>query len=79
MQKGEYEVEFSGHAVFRAESRNVPSDVIEYVIQTGTFHRFGKDMVKIRKPWGGRVITCVGQIKDQRIRIITITCRKANP
>ncbi|MDP2718127.1 MAG: hypothetical protein Q8P02_05260 [Candidatus Micrarchaeota archaeon] len=74
MQKADYTVEFSGRATFRAKERGVPKDVMESVIQAGQFHRFAKNMVKISRNCGGKIVTCVGQIRG--IRIITVTVRR---
>jgi hypothetical protein len=47
--KGEIEVIFRAHAIFRASERNVPWELIETTIQRGSFEEFGKDMVRISK------------------------------
>lgn len=79
MRKGHYEIEFSGHATFRIENRSLPWDVVKNVIQNGSFQRFGKNMVNIKKVCGRDEVTCVGQIKEDRIRIITVTVRRKKP
>jgi len=71
--KGEYEVVFKDHAIFRADERGIPREVLEATIQTGEFKRFGKRMVKISRKHGDESVTCVGEIVGNCIRIITIT------
>ncbi len=73
MRKGDYEIVFKTHAVFRAEERRIPWDLIESTVQTGEFEKFGKRMVKISKEFKDARITCVGEIVGDVLKIITIT------
>ncbi len=73
MFKGEFEIVFKEHAIFRADGRRIPREVVEATIQTGEFTRFGRRRVKISRQFDVYKVTCVGEIIGQCIRIITIT------
>jgi len=73
VRKGEYEVVFRKHAIFRAEEREIPWELIEATVNCGKFERFGKHGVKIRKKFECGKLVCVGEIANGQIRIVTIT------
>lgn len=73
IRKGDYEVVFSTHALFRAEERGVSWNEIEAVVQNGVFKRFGKRLVKISKKFREKTVVCVAEECGCELKVITIT------
>ena len=75
MDISQYEIEISAHAIMRSYERGLEPDIIYAIVRGGTKKNFGKDYAKWTKAYKKQIITCVGQIKGQRIKIFTITIK----
>lgn len=67
-----YELEISHHAFIRAMERGVMPDMIEATLLGGKLKRFGKHGIKLSKKYKRFEVICVGEIKGQVLKIITI-------
>ncbi|HLC79771.1 MAG TPA: hypothetical protein VJG83_05120 [archaeon] len=75
MIKGKYEIIFMRHAILRAIERNITPDVVENAVMTGSFHRFGKNRMKIIKKLRKMQIVCIDEIIGNTIKIVSIARR----
>jgi len=67
-----YELEISRHAFIRAMEREVMPHMIEATLLGGKLKRFGKHGIKLSKRYKRFEVICIGEIKGQVLKIITI-------
>ncbi len=67
-----YTLEISHHAFIRAMGRGVMPDMIEAVIKGGKLKRYGKHGIKLSRKYKKFEVICVGEIKGEVLKIITI-------
>ncbi|MDI6737390.1 MAG: hypothetical protein QME12_02630 [Nanoarchaeota archaeon] len=67
-----YELEISHHAFIRAMEMEVMPHMIEATLLGGKLKRFGKHGIKLSKKYKRFEVVCVGEIKGQVLKIITI-------
>jgi hypothetical protein len=67
-----YELEISRHAFIRAMERDVTPNMVEATLLGGKLRRFGKHGIKLSKRYKRFEVICVGEIKGQVLKIITI-------
>lgn len=67
-----YELEISRHAFIRAMERGVMPHMVEATLLGGKLKRFGKHGIKLSKKYKRFEVICVGEIKGQVLKIITI-------
>ncbi len=67
-----YELEISRHAFIRAMEREVMPHMIEATLLDGKLKRFGKHGIKLSKRYKRFEVVCIGEIKGQVLKIITI-------
>lgn len=68
-----YEIEFRRHALKRAFQRGITPDMIEATIKGGRIKCFGKNHVKFYRRYKNFTVICVDEIRECRIKIVTIT------
>lgn len=74
--KGEIEVWFSSHAVFRADERGVSFEMLEDAVMTGKFEDFGNECIKISKRFDKGELVCVGAWASRnKIHVKTVVWR----
>ena len=71
MDMTQYEIEITAHAIMRSHQRGIDPDIICRIVRCGRRVDFGKDYAK----WTSKRITCVGQIRGNRIKIFTVTIK----
>ncbi|MBS3070147.1 DUF4258 domain-containing protein [Candidatus Micrarchaeota archaeon] len=73
LSKGELELVFSLHAVFRAEERGIDGRTLKAVVATGSFEKFGKNGLKIVKQTrDGRIVLVCRFLKPGLVKILTV-------
>ncbi|OIO26236.1 hypothetical protein AUJ14_02455 [Candidatus Micrarchaeota archaeon CG1_02_55_22] len=73
VDRGDYEVFFTAHALIQAARRGIDWASIEGAIRAGTFKRLKNDRINIEKPSPQGAIVCVGiEFQPHRIKVITI-------
>ncbi len=75
MDISQYEIDITMHALMRAYERGIDPEIMYTIIRGGLRKDFGKDYAKWSKTYKTQTITCVGQIKGNRIKIFTITIK----
>lgn len=68
----QYDIEIKRHSFIRSFERKITPDMIEATIKGGKIKRFGKNMVKFSKQYRNFTVICVGEIIENRIKIITV-------
>lgn len=71
-----YELEISRHAFIRAMERGVMPDMLEAALLGGKLKRFGKHGIKLSKRYKRFEVICVGEIKGQALKIITVETKE---
>ena len=71
MDVSKYKIEIKHHTFKRALQRKINPDLIENTIKTGKVTKQGKNYIKFI----GKNIICIGQISQDKIKIITIEKR----
>jgi hypothetical protein len=72
MDISKYNVEIRGHAYEQAIERCIHQDLIEKTLYNGEIKRFGKNYVKFINKGSKRTIICVGEIKGNKLVILTV-------
>lgn len=68
MDINKYEVEIKHHAFKQALKRKISPDLIENTLINGKIKRYGKNYIKFMT----KSAICVGQITNNKIKIITV-------
>ena len=68
----DYDIAIMRHAFKRALKRGIHPDMIEHIIINGKIKRFGKNRIKFINKGSKRTIICVGEIINNKIKIITV-------
>jgi hypothetical protein len=66
-----YTLTVTRHAFKRADERAIELDMLYQTVYNGTIERFGKNGIKFIKEGKQRII-CVGEIKGDQIKILTV-------
>ncbi len=72
MDINKYEITIKDHAIERAIQREIDPDRIYAILKKAKIKRFGKHGIKFINEGSKRTIICVGEIINNRIKIITV-------
>ena len=72
----QYEIEIKRHAFIRAMERGVTPDMLEATIKGGSLVKHGKSNVKFCKRYKRFVVVCVGEVCNERIKILTVETKR---
>ena len=72
MDLSKYDVVIKRHVFERAMQRGIHPDLIEDVLMKGKMIRFGKHGIKFTNKGSKRTIICIGELVENKLKIITI-------
>ncbi len=68
-------IEITRHAFIRALQRDITPDMVEATLRGGKIKKFGKNNIKFYKRYKRFTVVCVGEIKGETIKILTIEAK----
>lgn len=71
-----YEIVLSGHALRRANQRNIDIDLVYYTVKTGRIAKFGKNNLRFIKMFKEFTLICIDEMKSDKIKIVTIVVKR---
>lgn len=72
MNINKYEIQITRHAFIRSMQRGISPDIVETTLRSGKLKRFGKNNLRFHKEYKKFKVVCIGQIKGDVIKILTI-------